>query len=145
MRFWDSSAIIPLVCDEKQTKFCMNLIRVDPSLVVWSLASVEVYSALCRKFRDGTLSKEEFRIAKERNALLWKSYSEITQYSLVKKRSYRILETHQLRSADALHLAAALVVFEEQTTSTEFVTFDARLATAAEKEGFIVVGPEQMN
>ena len=144
MRFWDSSALVPLVCDEKQTKFCLNLLRIDNSIVVWALASVEIFSALCRKFVEGALTKEEFKSAKERNALLWKAYSEITQYSSVKTRAYRILETHSLRSSDALHLAAALVAFEEHTTSTEFVTFNVRLAQAAEKEGFVVIGPEQL-
>ncbi len=113
-------------------------------MIVWALASVEVYSALCRKFREGDLSKEDFRQAKERNTTLWKSYTEITQYSIVKKRSYRILETHRLRAGDSLHLAAALVAFDEQTSNVEFVTFDKHLADAAEREGFIVVGPEQL-
>lgn len=144
MRFWDSSALTPLVCDEYQTRFCINLVRLDPVMVVWSLASVEVYSALCRKFRDGALTKKEFGQAKERNTTLWQSYTEITQYSLVKKRSYRLLETHRLRAANALHLAAALVVFEEQTSGMEFITFDRNLGDAAEKEGFVVSGPEQL-
>jgi uncharacterized protein len=143
LRFWDSSALVPLVCDETQTKFCQKLLRVDPSIVVWSLASVEVYSALCLRFRDGSLSKETYRLARDRNALLWKSCSEVTQFSLVKKRAYRILDTHQLRAADAMHLAAALIAFEEHTSNTEFVTFDRRLGEAAEKEGFLVTGPDQ--
>lgn len=113
-------------------------------MIVWTLSSVEVFSALCRTYRDGALNKEDFRNAKERNTTLWKSYTEITQYPLVKKRSYRLLETHALRAADSLHLAAALVAFEEQTSNMEFVTFDHRLGEAAEKEGFIVVGPDQV-
>jgi len=144
VRFWDSSALIPLVCDEAQTRFCMNLLKVDPIIIVWTLASVEVYSALCRQFREKRLNRKEFQTAKARNATLWQSYTEITHFSLVKKRSYRLLETHTLRAADSLHLAAALVAFEEQTSDVEFVTFDSRLAVAAEREGFIVVGPERI-
>jgi len=144
VRFWDSSGLIPLVCDEEQTRFCKNLLRIDPVILVWSLASVEIYSALCRKYRDGSLSKEEFQSAKARNTTLWQSYTEITQFGLVKKRCYRLLEIHRLRAADSLHLAAALVAFEEQTSEMEFVTFDKRLGEAAEREGFVVTGPEQM-
>ncbi len=144
MRFWDASGLIPLVCDEEQTRFCTNLLRIDPVIVVWCLASVEVYSALCRKYRDGSLTKDDFQTAKVRNTTLWQSYTEITQFSLVKTRCYRLLETHQLRAADSLHLAAALVACEEQTSEMEFVTFDKRLGDAAEREGFIVIGPEQM-
>jgi predicted nucleic acid-binding protein len=45
-----------------------------------------------------------------------------------------------LRAADAFHLAAALVAFEERTSGIEFVTFDARLGEAAAKEGFEILG-----
>jgi predicted nucleic acid-binding protein len=54
-------------------------------------------------------------------------------------RARRLLETHPLSAADALQLAAALVMTEERPTGTEFVTFDIRLAEAANKEGFPVL------
>jgi predicted nucleic acid-binding protein len=41
-----------------------------------------------------------------------------------------------LSAADALHLAAALLVTEEQPAGSTFVTFDGRLGEAAGKEGF---------
>jgi predicted nucleic acid-binding protein len=46
---------------------------------------------------------------------------------------------HLLAAADALHLAAALVAFEERTQGVGFVTFDGRLAEAASREGFEVL------
>jgi hypothetical protein len=45
-----------------------------------------------------------------------------------------------LRSADALQLGAALVSADSNPDGLPFVTFDERLAIAAEKEGFSVLG-----
>lgn len=50
-----------------------------------------------------------------------------------------LLELHPLRAADALHLAAALLAVEERPQGLGFVTFDLRLADAAEREGFAVL------
>ena len=54
----------------------------------------------------------------------------------MRARARRLLEIHPLSAADAMHLAAALLVTEERTRGFDFVTFDAQLAEAAEREGF---------
>ena len=144
MRFWESSAIVPLIVPERTTVFCQRLVKADPYVVVWSLAGVEVHSALSRKYREGSLDKKKFDRAKSRRKVLMQGFSEILQYELVKKRCYRLLEIHFLRAADALHLAAAIVAFEEDIEGVEFVTFDQRLGEAAEREGFKVLGPDQL-
>ena len=51
------------------------------------------------------------------------------------------METHPLRAADALQVGAALVAAEEFPATLEFVTLDRKLAVAAEREGFRVIGP----
>lgn len=136
MRFWDSSAIVPLVCRERQSARCRSWLRADPVLIVWALAATEVVSALTRKRREGTLTPVVFAQAKQRLLKLEVSWSEVVQYDAVRARARRLLEVHPLRAADALHLGAALVAVEENTAAMEFVTFDPRLAEAAEKEGF---------
>jgi predicted nucleic acid-binding protein len=45
---------------------------------------------------------------------------------------------HILRAADALQLAAAVVVAEGLPSSLDIVTLDERLAAAARREGFTV-------
>ncbi len=140
MRFWDSSAIVPLVCREVQSAACRSWLRADSVIIVWALAATEVISALARKLRDGSLAPRAFLEAKRRLTAFEAAWNEIEQYELVRARARRLLESHPLRAADALHLAAALVAFEERTTGVELVTFDRRLAEAARKEGFETVG-----
>lgn len=140
MRFWDTSGLVPLVCGEPETERCEALLEKDRVVLVWALAPVEIHSALCRRFREKRLSKTDFRVAKERAVLLWQGASEVSQIDLVRARAYRLLETHALRASDAMQLAAALVAFDEKTHGIEFVTFDLRLAEAAEKEGFTILG-----
>jgi predicted nucleic acid-binding protein len=139
MRFWDSSALVPLVCRETDSAKCRSWLRADPVVVVWALAATEVISALSRKRREDALSGRTFASAKRRLAKLETAWSEVTYYDAVRARARRLLEVHVLGAADALHLAAALVAVEDRTSHVGFVSFDRRLNEAAEKEGFAVL------
>jgi hypothetical protein len=52
----------------------------------------------------------------------------------------RLVMEHPLRTADALQLGAALVAADGDPQSLELVTLDRRLAEAARREGFPVLG-----
>jgi len=139
VRFWDSSSLVPLIIGEAQSILCRGLIESDDGVLVWSFSIVEITSALCRRRREGLLSAEDFRSAKKNLEDLWRGSNEITQHEVIKRRSLRLLETHALRAADSLQLAAALIACEEEPDGFPFVSFDDRLADAAEKEGFDVI------
>ena len=139
MRFWDSSAIVPIVCAESTSPRCRAWLRTDPIILVWALAAIEVISALARRRREGVLDAVRFADGKQRLLKLERAWNEVGQYDAVRGRARRLLETHPLRAADALHLAAALVAVEERPARLEFVTFDERLAEAAAKEGFAIL------
>ncbi|MCX5738789.1 MAG: type II toxin-antitoxin system VapC family toxin [Proteobacteria bacterium] len=139
MRFWDSSALVPLICREVQSARCRAWLRADPVTVVWALAGTEVVSALARKRRDGAITSADFSSAKRRLVRLEVAWNEVANLDAVRARARRLLESHPLRAADALHLGAALVAVEERPHGIAFVTFDLRLADAAEREGFEVL------
>lgn len=65
---------------------------------------------------------------------------EVSDLDAAKMRARRLLEAHPLRAADALQLAAALVGVFDRPEGFEFVAFDDILASAAEREGFSVLG-----
>ena len=72
--------------------------------------------------------------------LLERAWSEVVSLERVRERARRLLESHPLRVTDALQLAAALVAAEDNPADVPCVTLDRRLALAAEKEGFPVLG-----
>jgi predicted nucleic acid-binding protein len=140
VKFWDASAIVPLVALEKETGEYRTLLAEDTDIVVWFLTPVEVISALTRRLREKSLKPMEFSRAKEHLATLEKAWSEVISVERVRERARRLLETHPLRAADSLQLAAALLTSEETPQGFSFVTLDQRLGDAAEKEGFDVIG-----
>ncbi len=140
MRFWDASAIVPLVAIAKETGDCRMLLTEDSDIVVWLLTPVEVVSALTRRLRERSLKPIEFSKAKEQLATLEIAWSEVISVERVRERARRLLETHPLRAADSLQLAAALIASEENPQGFPFVALDRRLGGAAEREGFHVLG-----
>ena len=139
MRFWDSSAIVPLLCREAESPRCREWLREDSTLLVWALAATEIVSALARKRREGVLPAARFAAAKRRLAALEAAWSEVAAWDAVLARARRLLEVHSLTAADALHLAAALVAVEERPLGVAFVSFDRALGDAAEREGFTLL------
>ena len=67
------------------------------------------------------------------------TWREVGALELVRSRALRLLNTHPLRAADAMQLAAALVASDERPESLPFVCLDDRLRDAARKEGFKVL------
>ena len=55
----------------------------------------------------------------------------------------RLVRVHDLRAADAFQLAAARVAADGQPGTLPLVTLDERLALAASREGFRVLGSGQ--
>jgi hypothetical protein len=141
MRFWDSSAVVPLICREKQTVPMIRLYAADMDMLVWGFTRTEILSALCRKAQEGALPRNRFDEAVSKLNALEADWTENIDYEAVRERAGRLLALHPLSAADALQLAAALVAVEERTRGFEFVTLDDRLAQAAAKEGFPIITP----
>lgn len=139
MRFWDSSAIVPLIANESVSPEALDWYREDPQILVWMLTVTEVTSALCRKLRDGSLTREQFRLIRGVLDELSTDWSEVTAVEAVCRRANRLLEVHPLRAADALQLAGALIATADEPGGFPFVTYDSVLGLAAEKEGFTVL------
>ena len=138
MRFWDSSAIIPLIVIEDQSQYCINAFKADNEIMVWTMSKIEVFSALCRRFREDSLNEKTFDLAKTRMNDLFDIVFEIVALSKVKDRALRLLQVHTLRAADAMQLASILVATQEDTSKLPIMCFDDRLKQAAKREGFIV-------
>lgn len=133
MRFWDTSAIIPLLVEEHVSAQIDKLFLEDALLVVWWGTSIECISAVTRLEREGRLSHQETEEVVARLTELRETWREIQPAGAVKQVAERILRLHPLRSQDAQQLSACILANRDQ--SLEFVTLDERLRTAARKEG----------
>lgn len=71
---------------------------------------------------------------------LMASWVEIAPSDRLRDDALRIVRSHDLRAADALRLAAARAASEDQPRTLPFVTLDERLAVAARREGFPILG-----
>ena len=141
MRFWDSSAVVPLLVGEPAHAAAMREFDRDPEIIAWWSTSVECVSALARLEREGAVAADDTRTSLARLDALAAAWHEIQPVVPVRQRAIRLLRVHPLRAADALQLAAAITAAEDQPSTLPFVTFDDRLAVAAEREGFNVVQP----
>jgi predicted nucleic acid-binding protein len=104
------------------------------------MTRVEVLSAIARKKREQpelvALWSRAIRDVNEMAA----RWTEISDAVATRFHAERIVMDHPLRAADALQLGAALVAADGDPQSLELVTLDRRLAEAARREGFPVLG-----
>lgn len=138
VKFWDSSAIAPLLMDEEDSALWEDNLREDSELLVWYGTIVELESAINRRKREGVLTSDQETHARRRLQRLEASWLEVQPTVTVRDRALRLLRVHPLRAADAFQLAAALVTCGEQTRGFVFLTNDTRLREAVIAEGFSV-------
>ncbi|OGQ22163.1 MAG: hypothetical protein A2138_18280 [Deltaproteobacteria bacterium RBG_16_71_12] len=140
MRFWDSSALVPLMVRQAATTRVTALMRKDPEVLAWWGTRLECASAIARLERQGQLRPPAVVTAFQRLDAVVEGWHEVQPTDPVRETGRRLLRTHDLRAADALQLAAAVHAAEGSPTTLPFVCLDARLADAALREGFRVVG-----
>ena len=138
MRFWDTSALIPLCLQEKQTGPLKKLAQEDEAIVAWWGSPIECLSALARLRREDALSTAEEQAQTVLRALMT-AWTEVEPSGLVREQAGRVLRLHPLRAADALQLAAALVWCQGDPVHHSFICLDQRLREAARREGFQIL------
>jgi predicted nucleic acid-binding protein len=139
MKFWDSSAIIPLCLREKRSEVMKGFIKDDEDIVVWWTTRIECLSALSRRQREGVLPSGDEAKARTVLSALAATWSEVQPTETVRLRAERLLSIHPLRTADALQLASALIWAQETPRGLDFVCLDQNLREGALKEGFFVL------
>ncbi|MBA2691963.1 MAG: type II toxin-antitoxin system VapC family toxin [Rubrobacter sp.] len=139
MRFWDTSAVVPLTVRESETRRTREILSQDDVMAVFYATEVECVSALSRRLREGNLDQPSFDGAIDILIVLLEHWLEILPTHDLRLDAEVLLTLHPLRTADALQLAAALLWCEGDTEGREFVSLDNRLREAADNEGFTVL------
>jgi predicted nucleic acid-binding protein len=128
VKFWDTSAVVPLLLEEKASAVCRRELRSDPAMAVWALTRTEVVSAVRRRERAGEMTAAQV--------------AEVFRRLDARAARWTVVEAvHPLRAADALQLGASLALFEDRPRGRVFLTGDEGLADAARREGFTVIVP----
>jgi len=140
VKFWDASAIVPLLVSESSSKKLLALLEEDPVMLAWWGAPIECTSAIARREREGALTTADAASALERLRSLAAGWHEVQPVDPLRGTAQRLLRVHPLRSADSLQLAAAIIAAEHETATLEFVSLDERLNDAASREGFRIIG-----
>lgn len=139
MRFWDSSALVPLLVSEDTSEPLEALFQDDQGVAVWWGTEVECASAVARLERMGKLTSAETSEVFEQLQELVPVWNVIDPVETIRVSAKRFLRVHDLRAADALQLAAAFLAAEGRPASLEVVCLDDRLVTASRREGFKVI------
>lgn len=137
MKFWDSSAIIPLLVEEQSVRQLDKIFQEDPVMLVWWGTSIECVSAVSRLEREGGLSAKEALDIIARLDTLRSCWREVQPSSQLRQIAERILRLHPLRAQDAQQLAAGIIANRDHPVP--LVTLDDRLNIAARNEGLPVV------
>jgi len=111
-----------------------------PQLVVWWGTVVECTSAIGRRERSGALELSEATEALETLDRLTRDWREVPPTPTLRDDAQRLVRVHDLRAGDALQLAAARIAADGEPGALPFVTLDERLALAASREGFPLLG-----
>ena len=122
MRFWDSSAIAE-----------------EPRIAVWWMTPVECLGAIGRRERTGALAGVDASRALASLAKLAETWIECSPSERVRATARRVVQTHDVSTADAMQVAAATVLSDGEPASLPLVTLDERLALAARREGFPIL------
>jgi len=139
MRYWDSSALVPVLIAEMATGRLQSRLRDDPHIATWWGTELECISAIARREREHQLTVPEVEDALHRLQDFRSAWQEVQPRAALRDGARRFLRSHPLHAADALQLTAALVAANQQPASLEFVCLDDRLADAARREGFPVL------
>ncbi len=115
-------------------------------LLTARITMVEVYSALARRKREGSVSPADCAVAARAFTVHSASEYDFVELDLsIVTLARRLLEQHPLRAYDAIQLASALQAHQTlksvQLADLVFLSADNRLNSTAEAEGLTVDNP----
>ena len=139
MRFWDSSALAAVILRDALAVDFDAILVADPGACIWWGTAVECASALARRSREGRLSARDHTDARQSADILIGECHEVEPTPELRAQAVTLLRETDLRTADALQLAAALAWAGSRPSGAEFVCLDRRLRDAATAAGFQVL------
>src|SRR5262245_22723120 len=112
--FWDTSSIVPIIVHQPSSKRAKELLRKHSKLVLAWITPIVVHSSLSRLAREGVLDEKHYAIAADRFTQIEKNRIEVFPSETLRVLCIEVLKNHDLRAADSLQLASALIWCNEK-------------------------------
>jgi len=137
--FWDTSAIIPLFCNQVVSPESRRMRRRFNELTIWWGTHVEVYSGVNRLHREGIVNEIQLQASLGKWEKVYATARVVQPGDAVLGIGASLTSQYDIRAMDAFQLAAALVWCGERPRKRPFVCADKRLGEAAISAGFNVI------
>jgi predicted nucleic acid-binding protein len=136
--YFDTSSLLKFVIKEIGSEENLNIWNLSDEKVCSQLTRTEMHSALMRKVREGSVSASAVRGRLNAMDKLFADVVLVDITSEVIDASCELVKELPLKSADAIHLATALMVRADLFSSS-----DKRLCAAASESGIAVTDPTE--
>jgi predicted nucleic acid-binding protein len=136
--YFDTSSLLKFIIKEIGSEENLNIWNFSDEKVCSQLTRTEMHSALMRKVREGSISASAMRARLDAMDKLFADVVLVDITSEVIDASCELVKELPLKSADAIHLATALMVRADLFSSS-----DKRLCAAASESGIAVTDPTE--
>ena len=133
--YFDSSALVKLVLDEAGSDIAAALWNACDAALSSRLAHPEVCAALAAAGRNHDVTESEATAAAAEWEAFWAAMRPVELTADVERAAGALAAQHQLRGADAVHLASALAL---GSTGLTVAVWDKRLHAGAAAVGLAV-------
>jgi predicted nucleic acid-binding protein len=136
--YFDTSSLLKFIIKEIGSEENLNIWNFSDEKVCSQLTRTEMHSALMRKVREGSISASAMRARLNAMDKLFADVVLVDITSEVIDASCELVKELPLKSADAIHLATALMVRADLFSSS-----DKKLCAAASESGIAVTDPTE--
>ena len=134
--YFDTSSLLKFIIKEIGSEENLNIWNLSDEKVCSQLTRTEMHSALMRKVREGSISASAMRARLNAMNKIFADVVLVDITSEVIDASCELVKELPLKSADAIHLATALMVRADLFSSS-----DKKLCAAASESGIAVTDP----
>ncbi|MBM4277034.1 MAG: type II toxin-antitoxin system VapC family toxin [Deltaproteobacteria bacterium] len=143
MIYFDTSALAKNYVWEDGSSVVARLLLENPDNTTSKLTYAEILSAMARRMRNGDLSKSKMKEVVEKFEDDWKGLLIVDLHDDLLPIAKRVIERHQLRAADSIHLASAVWLKTTLKENVTFISADLNLLKAAKVERLSPINPQE--
>ena len=132
--YLDTSSLVKLYIEEDGSSKVDALVRSSEVSATSLIAYVEVRAAFARRYREKAFTPAEHNRIKAFFDKDWSNYLILSITGDIIRLAGDLAEKHALRGFDSIHLASALTLRQELSTSIVFSCIDDNLQKASELE-----------